>query len=125
MYMKKVYLEILLVILFVVFGTMFTYIQLSDITLFWSSQNIWSTALIICWSVVSAGYFHQGWIIHKSKSSANVSLMLPIAVFIVQCILFVKGIYYHDWSLVIGAIVVNSGVTFNLWQITKFKRSNK
>lgn len=123
--MKKIYLEIVVVILFVTFGTIFTYSQLANVAFFWNNQLAWSFALIILWSFVSAGYFHQGWIIHIAKSCTNVSLMLPITVFIVQCILFVKGIYYHDWSLIIGAIIVNSGVTFNIWQILKFRNSNK
>lgn len=123
--MKKVYLEILGIILFVTFGTIFCYIQLADVTIFWSSQLAWSTALIACWAIVSAGYFHQGWIVRTAQSCTHVSLMLPIAVFIVQCILFVKGIYYHDWSLIIGAVIVNSGVTFNLWQIMKYRSASK
>lgn len=122
--MKKIYIEILFIILFVVFGTIFTYSKLANISFFWNSQLIWSAILIVCWAIVSAGYFHQGWTIHKSQSCANVSLMLPIAVFIVQCILFIKGVYYGDWSLIIGAIIVNLGVTFNLSQIIKFRTKN-
>jgi hypothetical protein len=117
--MKKLFLEALFAVIFVVGGTALVYSRLSSVPLFWNEQTSWSLVLIICWMVVAIGYFHQGWIIHTSKSSANVSIALPIAVFIVQCILFVKGIYYHDWSLIGGAIIVNSGVTFNLYHIIK------
>ncbi len=81
----------------------------------------WSVILAFGWIVVSLGYYHQGWLVHKSKSAEHVSVVLPIAVFLVQCILFVKGIYYHDWSLILGAIMVNSGVIFSLYQIVRVK----
>lgn len=71
--------------------------------------------------VVSLGYYNQGHLVQKSKSASHVSVMLPIAAFVVQCVLFVKGIHYKDWSLVLGALVVNSGVLFSLYQIYKVK----
>lgn len=117
--MKKIFLEILIAVLFVVGGTALVYSRLLSVPMFWSEQSIWSLVLIICWIVVAVGYFHQGWIIHIAKSSANVSIALPVAVFVVQCILFIKGIFYQDWSLIAGAIIVNCGVTFNLYHIVK------
>jgi len=75
--------------------------------------------LALGWVIVSLGYYHQGWLVHKSKSAEHVSIVLPVAVFMVQCILFVKGIYYKDWSLILGAVMVNSGVVFSLYQIIK------
>lgn len=118
---KRLILEIVLVTLFVVVATFVIYSKLAGIPLFWSSQFFWSLGLIVCWMIVSAGYFNQGSIIHRSQSSANVSHFLPMAVFTVQCILFVKGIYYHDWSLIGGAVIVNSGVLFTLYQIWKYR----
>lgn len=123
--MKKLHLEILLATLFVILATIFTYDQLAHVSNFWNGQKIWSVALVLCWAVVSTGYFHQGWVVHKAQSATHVSLMLPCAVFVVQCILFVKGIYYHDWSLITGAVMVNSGVIFSLWQILKMRIKNK
>lgn len=123
--MKKLFLEILIAILFVVGGTAIVYSHLSSISLFWNEQTTWSSILVLCWIVVAVGYVHQGWMVRTTKNSSNVSIVLPIAVFIVQCILFIKGIYYHDWSLIAGAIVVNSGVTFNLYQIAKTRMKNK
>lgn len=120
--MKKIFLEILLSILFVVFSTIFVYGRLAGFNVFWNSQFIWSIILAIGWVIVSLGYYNQGWIIHNSKSSLHVSVVLPIAVFVVQCILFIKGIYYHDWSLIVGAVLVNSGVVFSLYNIIKFKK---
>ncbi len=119
--MRKIHFEVLITTLFVLLGTMFVYSRLSNLSVFWSSQMIWSTILALGWVVVSLGYYHQGWIIHKSKSSEHVSIVLPIAVFVVQCILFVKGIFYHDWSLIAGAVMVNSGVVFSLYQIVRTK----
>jgi hypothetical protein len=119
--MSKAYLEVLGAILFVTFATIAMYSQLADVAFFWNEQLAWSIGLIVCWAVVSAGYFHQGLIIRKARSATHVSIILPIAVFIVQCILFVKGIYYKDFSLILGAVMVNCGVTFNLYQIIKFK----
>lgn len=118
---KRLLLEIVLVTLFVVVATFVIYSKLAGSSLFWSSQFFWSLGLIVCWVIVSAGYFNQGSIIRHSQSSANVSHFLPMAVFVVQCILFVKGIYYHDWSLIGGAVIVNSGVLFTLYQIWKYR----
>lgn len=120
--MSRIYWEILFITLVVIFATVFVYGRLVNFNLFWDSQFIWSVALIICWAVVTLGYYHQGWLVYTSKSADHVSVVLPIAVFIVQCILFVKGIYYVDWSLVAGAVMVNSGVTFSLYQIIKNRK---
>ena len=37
-------------------------------------------------------------------------------------ILFIKGVFFNDWSLVFGALIVNSGVVFCLYQIGKRKK---
>ncbi len=123
--MKRVFLEIIVGVAFVLAGTYIAYWFFSGDTLFWSAQQFWSAGLILCWCIVAGGYFHQGWVIHKAKSATHVSFILPIAVFIVQCILFVKGIYYHDWSLIVGALMVNAGVVFNLYQIFEFRIPKK
>ncbi len=117
--MRKIYLEILSVTALVVFATYFVYGRLADFNIFWNSQFIWSVGLMVCWVVVAFGYYHQGWLVRTSKSADHVSLVLPVAVFIVQCILFVKGIYYGDWSLIAGAVLVNSGVSFSIYQIIR------
>lgn len=109
-------------ILFVFGLTYLVYQSLVSFPLFWNVQTTWSIALVLCWIFVSAGYFHQGWLVHARNDAKEVSLLLPSAVFIVQCILFVKGIYYHDWSFVLGAVIVNSGVVFSLVQIFKARR---
>lgn len=114
--MKKV-IEIVVVTLFVIGGTLLAYSFLSDLPEFWNAQDVWSIILAAGWVVVSLGYFHQGWLVHRSKSSAHVSALLPAVVFVVQCVLFVKGVYYGDWSLIAGAIMVNTGVVFSLYQI--------
>lgn len=119
--MKKIHFEIPVSVLFVFISTFFVYKYLADLSVFWNSQIFWSVVLALGWVVVSFGYYHQGWLVHKSKSAEHVSVVLPVAVFIVQCILFVKGIYYEDWSLILGAVMVNSGVVFSLYQITKVK----
>lgn len=120
--MKKLLVEII-VSAVTVFGlTFLVYNSLAGISPFWDTQFIWSGMLAIGWVVVAAGYYHQGWLVSAKKSSANVSIVLPVAVFFIQCILFVKGIYYHDWSLVWGAVVVNSGVLFSLYQIMRARR---
>ena len=121
--MKKLFLEIFFSILFVFATTLFVYGKLVGINNFWDAQNIWSIILALGWIVVALGYYHQGYIVHKSRSASHVSIILPSAVFVVQCVLFVKGIYYKDWALIFGALVVNSGVVFSLYQIThaKFK----
>ncbi len=118
---KRIIFEIILSVAFVFIGTFFVYGRLAGITSFWSSQMFWNIVLAICWSIVSFGYFHQGMLVHHRKSSDGVSILLPCAVFFVQCILFVKGIFYHDWSLILGAVIVNSGVVFSLYQIWKYK----
>ncbi len=117
--MKKVHLEIVGAALFVGLGTIFAYSRLAHIENFWNAQMVWSTILAIGWVIVALGYYNQGWLVHKSQSAEHVSIILPIAVFCVQCVLFVKGIYYGVWSLIAGAIVVNSGVVFSLYQIFK------
>ncbi len=120
--MKKVYWEILFSILFVLSGTFVAYRWLASITFFWNAQQVWSVALIICWMMVAAGYYYQGWMIHHGRGAQNISAVLPSIVFVVQCILFVKGIFFNDWSLISGALVVNSGVVFCLYQIIKKKK---
>jgi len=117
--MRKLYLEILAAIFFVAFATLFVYRELDSVAAFWDTQQAWNIALMICWVIVSFGYFHQGWIVRKAGSASHVSQFLPRAVFVVQCILFVKGIHYRDWSLTAGAVVVNSGVVFSLYHIYK------
>ncbi len=116
--MKKLFLEIFSSLIFVFIGTLLVYKQLVGVGDFWNAQNIWSIILALGWIVVALGYYHQGYIVHKSKSASHVSIVLPIAVFIVQCVLFVKGIYYKEWALIFGALIVNSGVVFSLYQIT-------
>ncbi len=119
--MKKLYWEILGSALFVSAATIFTYGRLSGLPIFWDSQFLWSVLLAMGWVIVALGYYHQGHMVHVNKSAANVSIVLPIAVFIVQCVLFIKGIFYNDWSLITGAVMVNSGVIFNLYQIIKVR----
>jgi len=118
-------LEIILSSLTVAVLTFFTYGYLSRFPSFWNAQSVWSVALMVCWTIVAIGYFHQGWLVrvHNQDHAHDVSIILPIAVFIVQCILFVKGIFYGDWSLVLGAVVVNSGVIFSLMNILRARRS--
>ncbi|MDD5050741.1 MAG: hypothetical protein PHV93_03310 [Candidatus Pacebacteria bacterium] len=123
--MKKVHIEIALSAMFVVLGTLFVYSRLVGFNIFWNSQVIWSLVLAFGWVIVAIGYYNQGWIVHTSKSADHVSIILPVAVFIVQCVLFVKGIYYHDWSLTTGAVMVNSGVVFSLYQILKVRRKRR
>ncbi|MDQ5949628.1 MAG: hypothetical protein QG669_511 [Patescibacteria group bacterium] len=122
--MKKLYFEVAGVVVIVVFLTLTFYGNLIQVTSFWNSQFLWSSVLSIGWIVVALGYYNQGWIIHENKSSKNVSVVLPVAVLIVQCVLFIKGIFYHDWSLIAGAVMVNSGVLFNLYQIYKTRHAN-
>lgn len=118
----KVILEIVISVAFVLAGTFFAYRLLAGSAGFWSAQALWSAALAIGWVIVAAGYYHQGWLVHIRRDAKEVSVILPLAVFTVQCVLFVKGIYYGDWSLIWGALVVNSGVTFSLSQIIKVRR---
>lgn len=117
------FFEIFGVIAFVVIGTYFAYNGLANLTAFWESQLFWSVILSIGWVIVSFGYFHQGWLVHKNHDSDHVSVVLPATVFVVQCVLFVKGVYYSDWSLIAGAIIVNSGVVFSLYQIIKNRKA--
>ncbi len=117
--------EILLSASIVFVPTAFAYQRLAPITSFWNAQSVWSIILGFCWLIVALGYYHQGWLVRTQQSAKDVSRVLPIAVFIVQCILFVKGIYYQDWSLVLGAVLVNSGVVFNLRQIFTVSRMNR
>ncbi|MCR4328097.1 MAG: hypothetical protein NUV53_01105 [Patescibacteria group bacterium] len=121
---KKILWEIALSVGIVFIPTYFIYQSLAEVTSFWEAQNLWSIALAVCWIVVAAGYYHQGWLVHTKRKSDDVSLVLPSAVFMVQCILFVKGIYYQDWSLIWGAIVVNSGVVFSLFQIWRVRKNS-
>jgi uncharacterized membrane protein YhdT len=88
-----------------------------------TEQLLWSMGLMVCWLIVAYGQFHQGALIKQKGNSENVSVRLPIAVFTAQCILFVKGIYYGDWSLIVGCLIVNSGVVFNLYQLARTKRN--
>jgi hypothetical protein len=118
----KLILEIAATALVVLVPTFFIYRSLADVSSFWDAQSLWSAALALCWAVVAGGYYHQGWLVHERQSAAGVSVVLPAAVFLVQCILFVKGIYYEDWALIVGAVMVNSGVIFSLSQIWKVRR---
>ncbi len=119
--MKKVHLEILFAILFVLISTYYIYDWLVGISFFWNAQMVWSVLLAMGWVIVSLGYFRQGWLVHHSGDAREVSVLLPIAAFTAQCVLFVKGIFYHDWSLIAGALMVNSGVVFSLYNIFKAK----
>ena len=120
--MKKFYLEVLATAIFVLAGTYIVYGRLESIAIFWESQFFWSIVLSVGWVIVALGYFHQGWLVYKNKSSKYVSAVLPATVFLVQCVLFIKGVYYGDWSLIVGALLVNSGVSFSLYQIIKKRR---
>ena len=120
--MKKIYWEILITAGFVLAGTFLAYTWLQTNAQFWDAQTVWSAILMLGWVIVASGYYHQGWLVHKGHTALLVSVVLPSAVFVVQCILFIKGIFFHDWSLIFGAIVVNSGVVFSLYQIIKAKR---
>ncbi|MBI5420804.1 MAG: hypothetical protein HZA35_00605 [Parcubacteria group bacterium] len=120
--MKKIIFGIFLSVVAVVIPTFFAYSYLKGFPFFWNTQSVWSVVLALCWVLVAAGYYHQGWLVHKEHTSKDVSLILPCTVFIVQCILFVKGIHYQDWSLVFGALIVNSGVLFSIYNIAKTKK---
>src|SRR3990167_8806369 len=115
--MKKIHIEIVLAAAFVVFPTYFVYRVLAGVGSFWNAQSFWSLALLFCWAIVAYGYYNQGWLVHHDHSAAHVSVVLPVTVFFVQCILFVKGIFYRDYALIAGAVMVNSGVVFSLYQI--------
>ncbi|HXF44414.1 MAG TPA: hypothetical protein VNK70_03055 [Candidatus Paceibacterota bacterium] len=118
----KVVIEIILSIAAVLVPTFLIYGELAGFDGFWDAQNLWSVALITLWTIVALGYYHQGWLVHKKQKADEVSIVLPLAVFFVQCVLFVKGIYYGDWSLAGGALIVNSGVFFSLYNILKVRR---
>lgn len=120
--MKKVHWEILASLIFVLGGTFLVYGQLESNEAFWDAQYLWSVALTVGWTVVAAEYYRQGWMIHKARTSTNISALLPSTIFVMQCILFVKGVFFHDWSLIVSALIVNSGVIFNLYQIMNAKR---
>lgn len=120
--MKKIYWEILITTGIVLVGTSLAYSWLQGKVQFWDAQTVWSAILMLGWVVVASGYYHQGWLVHKGHTALHVSAVLPSAVFVVQCILFIKGVYFQDWSLIFGAIVVNSGVVFSLYQIWIAKR---
>ncbi|MDP3729477.1 MAG: hypothetical protein Q8R26_01840 [bacterium] len=117
--------QILLSISAVIVPTFFIYSYLAGFPSFWNAQFAWSIALIVCWIIVSIGYFHQGLLVGVDSfdHARSVSIALPIAVFFVQCILFVKGIFYGDWSLIFGALIVNSGVVFSLFRIIRARKS--
>ncbi|MEK7194596.1 MAG: hypothetical protein AAB660_02825 [Patescibacteria group bacterium] len=89
--MKKVHIEIIVSVLFVALGTLFVYGQLAGQSIFWNSQMVWSTILAVGWMIVALGYYNQGWIVHTSKSAEHVSVVLPIAVFFVQCVFLSRG----------------------------------
>ena len=122
--MKKIIFEVVVSVILVFIPTFFIYRRLAGIESFWNTQFFWSLALIFCWLIVATGYYHQGWLVRSQHNADDVSAVLPIAVFFVQCILFVKGIYYRDWSLVGGALIVNSGVIFSLSQIIRVRKSS-
>lgn len=121
----RLYVEVFSVALVVLTATFFIYKELQPFEAFWSSQFLWSAVLAACWVVVASGYYHQGAIVRHDHNAEHVSMVLPIAVFFVQCILFIKGIYYNDWSLIWGAVVVNSGVIFSLYQIVVFRYKHR
>ena len=120
--MKKSITEFIISVLIVLIPTLVAYSFLKGTPLFWNEQFSWSVVLAIGWAVVAIGYYHQGWLVRRTGNSMDVSIILPATVFFVQCVLFVKGIYYNDWSLMWGALVVNSGVVFSLYQILRSRR---
>jgi hypothetical protein len=86
-----------------------------------TAQGFWNAALIITSVAVALGHWRQGMIVYKAKSATHLSLALPCAVFVVQIILFIKGIYYRDLALIISAVVVSAAVLFDICQIIKFR----
>lgn len=84
-------------------------------------QLFWSIGLTMCWLIVAYGQYHQGKIVRQQRNCDNVSIRLPFAVFTAQCILLVKGVYYADWSLIAGCLIVNFGVCYNLFQIARLR----
>lgn len=123
--MRRVLIDVLITAVFVLAGTMFLYGELSGLAHFWNAQNVWSLILMFGWLIVAGGYYHQGWLVRKGHTAIHVSAILPSAVFVVQCVLFIKGVYFEDWSLMFGAVVVNSGVVFSLYQIFQAKHRKK
>ncbi|MCX6815326.1 MAG: hypothetical protein NT120_00555 [Candidatus Aenigmarchaeota archaeon] len=81
------------------------------------THELWNIILLLCCIIVAYGYLHQGEKVRKSGNYDNVSVRLPLAVLAAQCILFSKGLFYSDWPLYIGAVVVNSAVLYELLQI--------
>lgn len=120
---NKLLFEITVSVLLVIIPTAGVFWYLKGVPSFWNVQDIWSVVLGLGWVVVSVGYFHQGWLVRSGTPAKDVSLVLPSAVFVVQCVLFVKGIYYDDWSLIWGALVVNSGVFFSVYHILRARRN--
>ena len=120
--MKKFIIEFFVSVLIILIPTFVVYYFLKGVPSFWEEQFLWSVVLAIGWVIVAAGYYHQGWLVHRTGNSADVSIVLPATVFFVQCVLFVKGIHYNDWSLVWGALVVNSGVVFSSYNILKSRK---
>ncbi len=120
--MGKLHLEVALGVAFVAGASFIAYNLLAQNAAFWNSQGFWNGALLACWAVVALSYYRQGAIIRKAKSASHVSILLPFVVFFVQCILFVKGVHYRDYALVIGAVLVNCGVVFEMYQIFSLKK---
>lgn len=120
--MKRIYWEIVASIVFVLGGTYVIYGHLAGYVAFWDAQTIWSVVLIICSMVIAGAYYRQGWYVHHTHTSKNISILIPLAVLTTQCLLFIKGIFFNDWSLVTGALIVNSGLVFSLYQIFMMKR---
>lgn len=83
--------------------------------------DIWSVGLEICWLAVAYGWYAQGKIVQQKGDYSNVSLKLPFIMFSTQCFLLAKGIYYDDWSLISGCILVNTAIVYALIQVTKVK----
>ncbi len=86
-----------------------------------TDQVVWSIILSVCWVVVSFGQYNQGKKIKTKETTKNVSVILPLAVIFAQVILFIKGVYYSDWSLIAGAIAVNIGALYNLFYLIKYR----
>ena len=104
-------------------GTYVAYGWLAHSAAFWDAQSIWSIGLIIGWGVVAIEYYRQGWMIHHARTLVNVDALLPSTIFVMECILFVKGVFFDDWSMVVSALIVNSGIAFYLYQIIMIKRN--
>lgn len=98
------------------------YWWLAEVAGFWGAQDLWSIALLMGYSILSFEYFRHGWMIHHARTSANISPILTLSVFALQCVLFVKGVYFEDWSLIAGALILNCGIVFTLYQTIKTLR---